>query len=267
MIIDTHVHLASWSTLKECKKNILYSMEHYGISYSLISNCDCSEFPSTGDRYPIRKVNQYQGLKECLEFARKYPDRFGVLVWFNPNTQKLSSKFKELIEANLDIIHGFKFHPYESRIRITNKKLIPYLNYIDSLGLPLLVHTAKDPFSSIFFLESAAKKYPNINFIAAHLQLLESNKSKAISLMKRCPNIYADTAWVSAKDAKAVLRKVGIDRICYGSDNPIDGTDTYQNPMYTDYFENKVKFSKDEIDHVLYLNAAKIYNIDVSRTE
>lgn len=265
MIIDAHVHLASWPTLATCKKNILYSMKEYDISYSLISHCDCSEFPSTGDRYPIRKISQYQGLKECLEFARKYPNRFGVLVWINPNTQKLTNKFKKLIEDNLDIIHGFKFHPYESRIRITNKKLIPYLDYINSLGLPLLIHTAKDQFSSIFFLESVAKRYPNINFIAAHLQLLEGNKSKAISLLKRCPNIYADTAWVSIKDAKSVLRKVGIDRICYGSDNPIDGADTYSNPMYTDYFANKGRLTKEEIEHVLYLNAAKIYNIDLKK--
>lgn len=262
MIIDTHAHIASWPTLKEAKKNLLYSMKKYGISYSLISNCDCSEFPSLEDRYPIRKISQEEGLKECLLFAKKHPDKIGVLVWINPHKEVLNDEFKKLIEENLSLIHGFKFHPFESQMKITNKKLIPYLNYIKELGMPLLVHTALDKYSSIEELGKIAKKYPSISFIAAHLQLCDENKETALAVLKENPNIFADTAWVSLKDSKKVLREIGINKICFGTDNPIDGKDTLANPMYEEYFQNSLKLKKKEIDHLLYLNGANLYKIN-----
>lgn len=261
MIIDAHAHIASWPSLGISKRNILYSMKKYGISYCLISNCDCSEFPSLEDRYPIRKIGQIEGLKECLSFSKKHPDKIGVLVWFNPNTETLNPEFKRLIENNLKYIHGFKFHPYESKLKITNKKLKPYLDYISSLKMPLLVHTAKDEYSSIVELGKVAKTYPNINFIAAHLELCTDNKRQAFNILKKNRNVYADTAWVKGKDAKYVLRNIGIEKILFGTDNPIDGKDTLSNPMYREYFNNDMKLNEDEYEHIMYLNASSIYGI------
>lgn len=263
MIIDAHAHIASWPSLKDSRKNILYSMKKFHINYSLISNCDASEYPSLEERYPIRRISQYQALEECLAFAKKHADKIGVLVWINPHNEQLTPKFKELIERNLSLIHGFKFHPFESKLKITNKKLIPYLEYIKELRMPLLVHTALDRYSSIEEIGKVAKEYPSINFIAAHLQLCTDDKRNAFKVLKDNPNVYADTAWVSLKDSKYVLRNIGIDRICFGTDNPIDGKNTLANPMYLDYFSNSLKLNKKELEHLFHLNAAKLYNIDL----
>ncbi len=263
MIIDTHVHLASWPTTAKCRKNILYSMKKYGISYCLISHCDCSEFPSLDNRYPVRQISQKQGLRECLNFAKKHPNEIGVLVWINPNKEKLDDSFKKLIEDNLPLIHGFKFHPWESQMKITDKRLIPYLDYISSLNMPLLVHTALDKYSSIKELGKIAKKYPNINFIAAHLELCTDDKDSAITVMKKNPNVYCDTAWVKMKDAKRVIKEVGIDRICFGTDNPIDGKDTLDNEIYIPYLNDSRLLNNEQKEHLLYLNALNIYNIKI----
>ncbi len=264
MIIDTHAHLASWPTTTKCRNNILLSMKKYGIGYSLISHCDCSEFPSLDDRYPVRKISQIQGLRECLNFAKKHPSKIGVLVWINPNKEKLDDKFKKLIEDNLSYIHGFKFHPWESQMKIGDKRLIPYLDYISSLNMPLLVHTAADKYSSIKELGKVAKKYPNIKFIAAHLELCTDDKDYAIDIMKKNPNIFCDTAWVKMKDAKRVIKQVGIDRICFGTDNPIDGKDTLANEMYDDYLNDSPLLNNEQKEHLLFLNALKIYNIKLN---
>ncbi len=261
MIIDAHVHIASWPSLKRCRENILYSMKKYGISYCLISNCDCSEFPSLDDRYPVRQVSQTQGLKECIDFAKKHPNEIGVLVWINPNKEKLDNSLKEMINKNIKYIHGFKFHPWESQMKITDKRLIPYLEYISSMNMPLLVHTAADKYSSIKEIGKIAKKYPNIKFVAAHLELCTDDKSYALKIMKENPNIYCDTAWVKMKDAKAVIKQIGIDRICFGTDNPIDGKETLSNELYKDYFENTPILNNEQKEHLLYLNALNIYNI------
>ncbi len=261
MIIDTHMHLASWPSVRKCRENITYSMKKYGIGYCLISHCDCSEFPSLDDRYPVRKIDQIKGLRECLNFAKRHPNEIGVLVWINPNKEKISDEFKGLIENNLQYIHGFKFHPWESQMKITDKRLIPYLDYISSLNMPMLVHTALDKYSSIKELGKIAKKYPSIKFIAAHLELCTDDKDFAIKVMKDNPNIYCDTAWVKISDAKRVIKEVGIDRICFGTDNPIDGKDTLANALYEPYLNDTHLLNNEQKEHLLYLNALNIYNI------
>lgn len=262
MIIDTHAHLASWPSVSICKKNLLSSMEKYHIDYALVSHCDCSEFPSLEERYPIRKITQKAGLKECLDFAKRHPKKIGVLVWINPHKEKLTPAFQKLIENHLEYIHGFKFHPFESKLQITDPKLKPYLDYIEKLHMPLLVHTAKDEYSSILELGKVAKEYPSISFIAAHLELCTNDKKEAIRVLKENPNVFADTAWVKEKDTKKVLRSIGIDRMCFGTDNPIDGIDTLENPMYQEYFHNSLHLTKKEKEHLMYQNALKIYHID-----
>lgn len=262
MIIDAHAHIASWPSVSLCKKNLLSSMEKYHINYALVSHCDCSEFPSIEERYPIRKITQRAGLKECLDFAKRHHGKIGVLVWVNPHREKLSPAFKRLIENNLKYIHGFKFHPFESKLQISDIKMKPYLDYIEKLGLPLLVHTAKDEYSSITELGKVAKEYPSISFIAAHLQLCTDNKKEAVRVLKENPNVFADTAWVKGKDTKKVLRDIGIDRMCFGTDNPIDGEDTLQNPIYQEYFSNALRLTKKEKEHLMCSNALKIFHID-----
>ena len=262
MIVDIHAHLASWPSVSLCKKNLLSSMEEYHIDYALVSHCDCSEFPSLEERYPIRKITQRAGLKECLDFAKRHPKKIGVLVWINPHTEKLSPAFEKLIENNLEFIHGFKFHPFESKLQITDPRMKPYLDYIEKLSLPLLVHTAKDEYSSIVEVGKIAKEYPSISFIAAHLQLCANDKKEAMSVLKENPNVFADTAWVKGKDAKKVLRHIGIDRICFGTDNPIDGADTLENPIYQEYFRNSLHLTKKEKEHLMCSNALKIFHID-----
>ena len=262
MIVDIHAHLASWPSVSLCKKNLLSSMEEYHIDYALVSHCDCSEFPSLEERYPIRKITQRAGLKECLDFAKRHPKKIGVLVWINPHTEKLSPAFEKLIENNLEFIHGFKFHPFESKLQITDPRMKSYLDYIEKLGLPLLVHTAKDEYSSIVEVGKIAKEYPSISFIAAHLQLCANDKKEAMSVLKENPNVFADTAWVQGKDAKKVLRHIGIDRICFGTDNPIDGADTLENPIYQEYFRNSLHLTKKEKEHLMCSNALKIFHID-----
>ncbi len=262
MIVDIHAHLASWPSVSLCKKNLLSSIEEYHIDYALVSHCDCSEFPSLEERYPIRKITQRAGLKECLDFAKRHPKKIGVLVWINPHTEKLSPAFEKLIENNLEFIHGFKFHPFESKLQITDPRMKPYLDYIEKLGLPLLVHTAKDEYSSIVEVGKIAKEYPSISFIAAHLQLCANDKKEAMSILKENPNVFADTAWVKGKDAKKVLRHIGIDRICFGTDNPIDGADTLENPIYQEYFRNSLHLTKKEKEHLMCSNALKIFHID-----
>ncbi|MDD5885846.1 MAG: TatD family hydrolase [Erysipelotrichaceae bacterium] len=259
-IIDSHAHIAHWPTLKESESQLLRSMKEKDIAFSLISDCDCSEYPSL-DQYKPHPVTALEGLKHCLTLANKFPTHIGVLVWINPHHERLTPELIRCIHENNRFIYGYKFHPWESQMRITHPRLTPYLRFISLEKKPLLVHTAKDRYSSIRYLGMAASRFPRIHFVAAHLELCTDDKDEAIRVLKTHPNIDADTAWVKMSDAKRVIDEVGPNRILFGTDNPVDGEKTLDNPLYEEYFSNALDLSGKEWRALMGGNAAKLYGI------
>jgi predicted TIM-barrel fold metal-dependent hydrolase len=261
MIIDAHAHIGSWPTLKESEYEIVESNKKYKISFTLLSDCDCSEFPSI-HKYPAHIVSQEFGLRKVLQFVKHDPKHFGAAVWINPHNQTVTDELKDLIKKNREYIYALKMHPFESHLRITSPRMKPYLELAREFQLPILVHTAQDKYSDVRFLGMVARANPDLTFIAAHLQLCSDNQA-AIEEMKVTPNLYADTAWVDMKKAKKVLLEIGENRIMFGTDNPIDGLDTLNNPMYQAYYRNKVKLPGHLYSNLMWRNAATVYKLPV----
>ena len=154
MIIDAHAHIGSWPTLKESEYEIVESNKKYKISFTLLSDCDCSEFPST-HKYPAHIVSQEFGLRKVLQFVKHDPKHFGAAVWINPHNQTVTDELKDLIKKNREYIYALKMHPFESHLRITSPRMKPYLELAREFQLPILVHTAQDKYSDVRFLGMA----------------------------------------------------------------------------------------------------------------
>ena len=256
-IIDTHAHIGYWPTLTLTKLNLLKSINKYHISYTLIS-FDGTEFKE--DNISKKFTEQIEGSKKLLSFIKRHKHT-GMLVWVRPHTENNYEEVDEFIKENIDYIHGIKFHPFCSRMKITNKKFIPYLDIARKYNLPILVHTAGDKFSQIKYLKEVALKNPDIIFVAAHMEL-ETDHMHAIEVMVECKNIYADTAWVNMRTLRKLKKLNLMDRVMFGTDNPIDGEDTLNNPIYQDYFKNYIKLNRSDYNKVMYQNAMNIYKIN-----
>jgi predicted TIM-barrel fold metal-dependent hydrolase len=263
MIIDSHAHIAHWPTLRECEEAIQESNKKYLIGFTLVSDCDCSEYPSV-DKYGIHHVNELQGLRTTLAFVKKDPGSFGAMVWVNPHNEVVTPALEKCIAENRQYIYGLKFHPFESHLRITSPKFAPYLELARKFALPIQVHTAQDRYSDVLFLGLVAEKNPDLKFVAAHMQLV-SDHHAALEVLKTHPNVYGDTAWVDIKIAKKVLTEIGEDRILFGSDNPIDGVDTLGNPIYEAYLRNKAKLPGRLYHNLMYRNAQKLFGITLKK--
>ena len=255
-MIDVHFHLGSFPTLEEGKRLLLDSIDSHPFECALFSHLDATEFGEEDDRV----IDQLTALKEGLAFCKEHDGRFYLLVWIRPNLEKPSKKFVDLIKKNLKYIKGLKMHPYCSRMRIDDKKVEPYLALAEELHLPILVHTAIDDYSSILHLETVAKKHPDLTFIAAHMELYTDHDC-TIEVMKRNPNIYCDTAWVEMKDAARAIEEVGKERVLFGSDAPLDGETTLDEPIYQNYFENSEGLNEESYALLMGGNAKRIFKI------
>lgn len=268
MIIDTHVHIGHMIGFNLKEKDVLSSMEKYGIDFSLVSNIECAEFSHRGQKVPkILQKSQNKVLKNTLEFARRNPDKIGVLAWMKLHNETPDEEFERIIKENRDLIYGIKFHPFHSLTAPDEEKVEPVYELARKYKLPVVSHTGGCEQARSIHLYNAAKAHPDIDFVMVHMDLGTNNR-EALDLLGKLPNLYGDTTWVPLKTTLEAVKLCGSEKILFGSDNPIDGSDTYEynkwgeRSLYQEYFnEFKKLITPEEYDNIMFKNAQRVFNI------
>ena len=261
-IIDEHVHIGELGRFDMRPSYVIESMERYGISYSLVSSGLGVEFDEKHQPLPENwEYTQYSGNLLTVEFARQYDGKIGVLPWCKPHTEGFNDEFEKLLREGGQYIKGLKIHPFYSMLPMTAPAIEPYLSYAAEKELPVLIHTACDEFSQPKFVYEASKAHPNVNFIMAHVGLGTDN-NEAIELIGSLPNLYGDTAWVKPESGLKLMKKYGAHKLLFGTDNPIDGVDTYAHPFYHTYFnEFREWVSSDDYELLMHGNTERLYHL------
>lgn len=268
MIIDTHVHIGKMLGFDMKKEDVLYSMEKYGINYSIVSSINTAEFDHDGNPVPAHlQHSQKECLEDVISFVKSNPDKIGAAVWVKPFSETADNELYSMIEKNIGYIKAVKVHPYHSTVPFDSEKNEPFIKMAEYFSLPVVTHTGGSDAASCIRVYNAAKKYPKVNFVMVHMGLGTDN-NEAIDLISQLPNLYGDTTWVPIQSTIKLINKAGINKIVFGSDSPIDGKDTYltnrtgDRSLYQQYFnELKNMISKDDYDALMYKNAEKLFKI------
>lgn len=268
MIVDTHAHIGHILNFNLTEDDLLYSMDKYGIDFSLISNLEAAEFDHRGRKIPFfLQKKQNKILRKTLDFAREYPDRIGVLVWLKTHSELPDDEMLELIGENRKLIYGLKLHPFHSRVAPDDERMEPIYELAKKFSLPIVSHTGGCEEAMSTHLYNAAKSHPELNFVMVHMDLGSDNKT-ALDLLGRLPNLYGDTTWVPIKTTVEAIRRFGSSKMLFGTDNTIDGKDTLlhnktgDRSLYQEYFyELREILSEDEYADLMYKNAIKLFNI------
>lgn len=270
MIIDTHVHIGKVLKFSMPEEMVLDSMEKYNIDFSLVSNIESAELDFKQKELPKEKqIDQVTSLKKAIKFARQNPKKIAILPWVRPYFEKVSDELIKLIEDNRDIIVGMKMHPYHSKVAVDDERMKPYIEIAKKFDLPVLLHTGGCEEAEPIHVWNAAKQNPEVKFIMGHMGLGTDNK-EAIELLGTLPNLYGDTAWVPMESTIAAIKKWGSKKMMFGSDNPIDGLDTYHNNpqgdinVYQAYF-NQLEdiIGKEAYEDLMYKNAIEIFKLNI----
>lgn len=270
MIIDTHVHHGSTKDFFMPDEMVDEMIKKYDIDYIILSNCRGCE--RTEDLQFVPKeaaLSQCQVLQESIDFARNHSGKVFVMPWIKPVVEGINDDFIKLIEDNLDIVKGIKFHAHNSVLAADSPEIEPYIKLAEKYNLPIAIHTGGIEEASSKYVYNAALKHPDVNFIMVHMDLGTDNR-QAIDYISKLPNLYGDTTWVSIDSLMYFLEKCGSDRIVFGTDSPIDGTDTYsvnkfgEPSLYRQYFNDLPKLvSKEVYEKIMFKNAIKLFNLDI----
>lgn len=123
-----------------------------------------------------------------------------------------------------------KLHPASDGEGVDSPRYKALLKVASEIGMPVIVHTGcmhshllyKDPeqgqaqrFSPWF------ETYRNIPFVLAHMNLHEPHV--ALDLAEEHPNVYVETSWQPMEIIGEAARRIGAERILFGSDWPFVG--------------------------------------------
>lgn len=268
MIVDSHVHIGTIMNFNMTEEQVLYSMQKYRISFSLVSNIECAE--NDHNMKPIPEYLQKPQtlvLENTLRFASAHTEQIGVLAWLKIRTEQPDNSFHNLIAEYRHMIYGFKLHPFHSQTAPDDDKLEAYYRIAAEYELPIVSHTGGCDEASSRRLYNAAKKHPELNFVMVHMDLGTDNKT-ALEILGTLPNIYGDTTWVPVFTTVEAVRRYGSEKMLFGSDNPVDGEDTYlhdrkgNRSLYQQYFnEFQTMISQEDYDNIMYKNAIRLFGI------
>ncbi len=172
---------------------------------------------------------------------------------------------------------GLKLHPVVNHFSPDDRRMWPAYARAMEAGLPILFHSGQAEVAGFAasehgrpsLFEPLLRSFPNLPVILAHMG--KGYLEESIALAQKYGRVYFDISGIIShigskggfsSDAHAVelLRKIGADRILFGSDWP-----WYDALMAVERF-NRLNLTADEKRKILGQNAAKIFGLP-SKTE
>lgn len=176
----------------------------------------------------VRRRNEW-----TIQMAKEYP----ALVPF-PSVDPLMGK-EAMVEELLDKIDifkapGLKIHPAEGCFFPNDRVLWPVYQVCQDREIPVLSHggagfnESDESYARPMNFKDVLKDFPKLTLVIAHLG--GDRFEESVEIAKEFPNLYFDTSATihgaggkqRMSDEKAVdlIRKIGTDRVMFGSDFP-----------------------------------------------
>ena len=164
-----------------------------------------------------------------MELCAKNP-RLIPVVNIPKGTPKPATHFRALAKKGAKAL---KIHASADGDPITTPRYRSLVKAASDLGLPVIIHTGcvhskvlyKDPdMGRAELFVPWFKEYPKTRFILAHMNF--HDPEMAMDLAETHANLYLETSWQPAEVIGESVRRVGADRVLFGSDWPFVGSNT-----------------------------------------
>lgn len=124
--------------------------------------------------------------------------------------------------------------------------------------MPVLMHCGEDRYSNPEAIELVLKKLPNITLVIAHMNLFGSVE-KVIKLSQQYPNVFLETSWATLEKVKKAIKKIGANKVIWGSDAPLMGKNAYFHDKVLDFINKNAEDNCKEL--IVSENAKRVFNL------
>lgn len=201
--------------------------------------------------HQVRSINEF--IKREVE---AHPEFIGFITLHQDLTEE--KMMAEVDWAVANGMHGIKLHPDFQKFNIDDEA-VEKIYRAASGKLPILFHIGDDryEYSKPHRLVKMAKKYPEVNFIAAHFGGYRCWDDAP--LYKGLDNVYFDTCsslpFISAERARELIDLHGADKFFFGTDFPM-----WDAKSELERF-NQIPLTTEEKEMILSKNLKKLLNL------
>ena len=263
-IIDSHCHVYP-------DKIALKAAESIGVFYDTPIACNgmVSTLLSEGEKAGITNFvicsvattpHQVKSINNFIaNTVKENPDKFTGLGTLHPDSETIKEDVEEIVSLGLK---GVKLHPDFQKFAIDDKKCTEIYELCRG-RLPILFHTGdkRYDYSNPERIIPVLEAYEDLTVIGAHLggwSVWEEASEKLCGYK----NIYVDCSsslyYMDSEKATSLIRMYGADKVLFGVDYPM----WYPKEELERF--NKLSLTNEEKEKILYKNAAKLYNINLT---
>lgn len=257
-IIDIHTHIYPKSIAKKATENIGKFYDHpFGTEGTADNLINLGKKAGIGTflihsiattKHQVSSINNFiaSQVKEHNEF------RGFATLHQNMSDSEIADEIQKTISSGL---LGIKMHPDFQEFYADD--FIMDKIYAQCEGvLPVLLHAGDDryEYSRPGRIARAAKRFPNLTFIAAHFG--GYSRWDELDAYARTPNVFFDTSssiyHLGAERATQIIRKFGAERFMFGTDFPMwEPKEEIERVL-------SLRLNNYEFDQIFYANAKRI---------
>lgn len=209
MIIDAHMHLGEdlIYNSNDSEARVLGYMEQFGIDGVILQ--------------PGLKVHDWhQSCRRIHKFTLDHSGRAWGIVSYTPHCSD-EEYFDHVSWAIREL--GFvaiKLHPEAYCCASNAPQARKIYETARALKVPVMIHTGNGVIQALPSLAiPMALEYPDLTFVLAHAGGGMFG-AEALVAAQVCPNIYLETSWCPVFVVKDMAKKLGCQRLMFGTDNP-----------------------------------------------
>lgn len=173
---------------------------------------------------PYSSIGKDRTYDEANEFLAKSKEEAGgrIIPFMRVNPHLQENALSSIKKGAKQGFRGIKFHPRNEAFAVNSEELaFPIAELAVKLGIPILIHTGEPDtygYAQPTLVGDLADSFPDLTLVVGHMgkRLCED----AICVARWFDNIILETSFRSHRDIARAVRRVGADRVVYGSDTP-----------------------------------------------
>ncbi|WP_299299542.1 amidohydrolase family protein [uncultured Fretibacterium sp.] len=199
---DVHVHVGHFNDgLYFSPSQVVGDMRALGVKRWVVSSTSTGNIP-----FPLVRKE----IEDTLELSEGEALPF---LWVRP---EMLMRSRDLGRYFFCGFWGFKVHGYQGW-NPDGRALRRVFAIAAERGLPVMLHTGGRPWCEAGVYRKICLEFGTVPTILAHGRPVE----QTIEVMRDCPNVYTDTAFMPVKDIVCLQKNGLLSRTLFGSDFPV----------------------------------------------